>query len=249
MGNNTFKFLIVVVQWLCCLRLFVTPWTAGCWVSLSFTISWSVLKFMSIESVMSSSHLILCCPFLLLPSIFPINRIFSNESALHIRWPKYWSFGFNISPSSEYSGFISFRIDCFNLLAVQKTLRSLLQHHHSNASIFWLSAFLMVQLSHPYMTTEKTIALSILTFVGKVVSLLSWFVIAFLARSKHLLISWLQLLSTMILEPKKIKSLTVTIFSPFICHEVMGPDAMIFVFWMLSFKPTFSLSSWLLEKP
>ena len=156
--------------------------------SMSFTVSWSVLKFMSIESVMPSSHLILCCPLLLLPSIFPSIRIFSNELALHIRWPKYWSFSFNISPSNEYSGFISFRIDCFDLLAVQRTLRSLLQHHHSKASILWLSAFLMVQLSHPYMSSEKTIALSILTFVGKVVSLLSWFVIAFLARSKHLLI-------------------------------------------------------------
>ena len=123
MGNNTFKFLIVVVQWLCCLRLFVTPWTAGCWVSLSFTISWSVLKFMSIESVMSSSHLILCCPFLLLPSIFPINRIFSNDSALRIRWPEHWSFSFSISLSSEYSGLISFRIDWFDLLAVQRLIR------------------------------------------------------------------------------------------------------------------------------
>ena len=189
---------------------------------------------MSIESVMSSSHLILCCPFLLLPSIFPINRIFSNESALHIRWPKYWSFGFNISPSSEYSGFISFRIDCFNLLAVQKTLRSLLQHHYSNASIFWLSAFLMVQLSHLYMTTEKIKALTRWTFVGKVMSLLfkmlSRLVITFLPRSKCLLISWLQSPSAVILEPKKIKSATISTVSPSICHEVMGQDAMILVF-------------------
>ena len=128
---------------------------------MSITNSRSSLKLTSIESVMPSSHLILCRPLLLLPSIFPSIRIFSNELALHIRWSKYWSFSFNISPSNEYSGFISFRIDCFNLLAVQRTLRSLLQHHHSKASILWLSAFLMVQLSHPYMSTEKTIALTI----------------------------------------------------------------------------------------
>ena len=149
-------------------------------------------------------HLVLCHPLLLLPSVFPSIRVYSNESVLCIRWSKYWGFSFNISPSNEYSGLISFRIDWFDLLAVQGTLKSLLQHHSSKASVLWHSAFLMVQLLHPYMTTGKTIAL---TFVGKVVSLLfntlSRFVIAFLLRSKHLLISWLQLPSTVILEPTK----------------------------------------------
>ena len=162
---------------------------------------------MSIESVMPSNHLILCCP-LILPSIFPSIRVFSSESVLRIRWPKYWNFNFSISPSNEYSGLISFRIDWFDLLAVQGALKSLLQHHSSKASILWLSAFFMVQLSHPYMTTGKTIALTRQTFVGKVMSLLfnmlSALVIAFLPRSKLLLISWLQSLSAVILEPKKI---------------------------------------------
>ena len=183
---------------------------------------------------MPSSHLTLCCPLLLLPSIFPSIRIFSNESVLHIRWPKYWSFSFSISPSNEYSGLISLRIDWFDLLAVQGTLKSLLQHHSSKASILRHSAFFMVQLSHPYMTTGKTIALTRWTYVGKVISLpfnmLSRLVIAFLPRSKHLLISWLQSPSAVILEPKKIKSDTVSTVSPSICHEVMGPDAMILVF-------------------
>jgi len=151
---------------------------------------------MSIESVMPSNHLILCCPLLLLPSIFPSIRVFSNESVLHSRWPKYWNFSFSLSPSNEYSGLISFRIDWFDLLAVQGTLKSLLQHHSSKASILWHSAFFIVQLSHPYMTAGKTIALTRWTFVGKVMSLLfnilSRLVIAFLPRSKHLLISWLQ---------------------------------------------------------
>ena len=151
---------------------------------------------MSIESVMPSSHLILCRPLFLLPSIFPSIRVFSNESALHIRWPKYWSFSFSISPSNEYSGLISFRRDWLDLLAVQGTLKRLLQHHSSKASILWHLAFFMVQLSHPYMTTGKTIALTRRTFVGKVISLLlnmlSRLVIAFLPRSKHLSISWLQ---------------------------------------------------------
>ena len=155
---------------------------------------------------MLSDHLILCHPLLLLPSIFPSIRVFSNESALHIRWPKYWSFSFSISPSNEYSGLISFRIDCLDLLAVQGTLKSLLQHHSSKASILWCSAFFMVQLSHPYMTTGKTIALTICTFVSKAISLLFnmlfRFVIAFFPRSKHFLISWLQSLSAVILEPK-----------------------------------------------
>ena len=142
----------------------VTPWTAACQVSLSITNSQSLLKLMSIESVMPSKHLILCCPLLLPPSIFPSIRIFSNESILHIRWPKYWSFSFNISPSNEYSGLISFRSDWLDLLAVQGTLKSLLQHHSSKASILWRSGFFTVQLSHPYMTTGKTIALTRRTF-------------------------------------------------------------------------------------
>ena len=196
---------------------------------------------------MPSNHLILCCPLLLLPSILPRTRVFSNESALRIRWPNYWSFSFSICPSNEYSRLTSFRIDWLGLLAVQGTLKSLLQHHSSKASILQCSAFFTVWLSHPYMTTGKTIALTIRTFVGKVMSLLfntlSRFVIAFLPRSKCLLISRLQSPSTVILEPKKIKSITVSIVSPCICHEVMGPNAMIFVFWKLSFKPAFSLSS------
>ena len=152
-------------------QLFVTPWTAAHQASPSFTISQSLLKFMSIESVMLSNHLILCHPLLLLPSIFPIIRVFSNESALHIRWPKYCSFSFTISPSNEYSGLISFRIDWFDLFAVQGTLKSLLQHN-SKASILQHSVFLMVQLSHLYMTTGKTVALTIRTFVSKVMSLI-----------------------------------------------------------------------------
>ena len=172
---------------------------------------------------MPSSHLILCHPLLLLPSIFPSIRVFSNGLVLHIRWPKYWSFSFNLSPSSEYSGLISFRMDWLDLFAVQGTLKSLLQHHSLKASILQCSDFFIVHLSHPYMTTGKTIALTRWTFVGKVMSLLfsklSWFVIAFLPRSKRLLISWLQSPSAVILEPKKIKSVTV---SPCICHEVIN---------------------------
>ena len=160
----------------------MTPWTSAHQISLSFTTSQSLLKLISIESVMPSNHLNLCHSLLLLPSIFPSNRVFSNESALHIRWPKYWSFIFSISPSNEYSGLISCRIDWFDL-AVQGTLKSLLQHHSSKASILWCSAFFIVQLSHPYMTTGKIIALTRRTFVGKVMSLLfntlSRFVIAF----------------------------------------------------------------------
>ena len=145
-----------------------TPWTAASEALLSFTIFWSLLKFMSIESVMPSNHLILCCPFVLPLSIFPSIRVFSNESVFHIRWPKYWSFRFNISPSNEYSGLISFRMDWLDLLAVQGTLKSLLQHHCSKASILWCSAFFVVQLSLPYTTTGKTIALTRQTFVSKV---------------------------------------------------------------------------------
>ena len=209
----------------------MTPQTAASQASLSITNSQSLLKLMSIESVMPSNHLILCHSLLLLPSIFPSIRVFSNESALHIRWPKYWSFSFNISPSNEHPGLISFRMDWLDLLAVQGTLKSLLPHHNSKASVLQRSAFFIVQLSHPYMTTGKTIALTRWTFVGKVMSLLlnmlSRLVIAFLPRSKRLLISWLQSPSAVILEPRKIKSVTV---SPSISHEVMGPDAMIFVF-------------------
>ena len=179
---------------------------------------------------MPSNRLILCRP-LLLPSIFSIIRAFSNEMALPIRWPKYWSFSFSISLSNEYSELIFFRMDWLDLLAVQETLKSLLQHHSSKASILWCSAFFMFQLSDPYMTTEKTKALTRWTFVGKLMSLLfnmlSRLVIAFLPRSKRLLISWLQSPSAVILEPPKINSVTVSIVSPSICHEVMGPDAMI----------------------
>ena len=188
---------------------------------------------MSIKSVMPSNHFILCHPLLLLPSIFPSIRVFSNESAL-IRWPKYWSFSFNISPSNEHPGLISFRMDWLDLLAVQGTLKSLLQHHSSKVSILQRSAFFTVQLSHPYMTTGKTRPLTRRTLVGKVISLLlnmlSRLVITFLPRSKCLLISWLQSPSAVILEPKKIKSATVFTVSPYICHEVMGPDAMIKAF-------------------
>ena len=203
----------------------MTPWTAARQASLSITNSWSLLKLMSIELVMPSNHLILCCPFLLLPSIFPSIRVFSTESVLCIRWPKYWSFSFTISPSNKYSGLISFRIDWFDLLAVQGTLESLLQHCSSKTSFLQHSAFFMVQLSCPYMTTGKTIALTRQTFVSKVMSLLfnmlSGLVIAFLPRSKRLLISWLQSPSAVILKPKKIKSVTVFIVSPSICHEMM----------------------------
>ena len=207
----------------------------------------SLLKVMFIESMMPSNHLILCRPVLLLLSIFPSIRVFSNESVLCIRWPKYWSFSFSISPSNEYSGLISFRMDWFDLPVVQGTLKSLLQHHSLKASILRHSAFFMAQLSHPYMTTGKTIALTRWTFVGKVMSLLfdmlSRLVISFLPKTKHLLISWLHSPSVVILEFKKIKSVAVSIVSPSIWHEVMGPDAVIFVFRMLSCKPAFSPSS------
>ena len=173
----------------------MTPWTAVSQVSLSITNSQSSLKLMSIESVMPSNHLILCRPLLLLPSIFPSIRVFSNESDLRIRWPKYWSFSFNITPSNEHPGLISFRMDWLDHLAVQGTLKSLLQHHSSKASILQCSAFFIVQLSHAYMTIGKTIALTRRTFVGKVMSLLfnmlSRLVITFLPRSKRLLIQWL----------------------------------------------------------
>ena len=186
---------------------------------------------MSIKTVMLSNDLILCHPLLLPPSIFPSIRVFSNESALLIRWSTYWSFSFNISPSNEYSGLSSFRMHWFDLLVVQGTLKSLLQHHSSKASILRCSTFFMFQLSHPYMTTGKTIALTRQTFVGKVMSLLfnmlSRLVTTFLPRSKHLLISWLQSPSAVILELKKIKSFAVF---PSIYREVMWPDTMILVF-------------------
>ena len=181
------------------------PWTAARQASLPITNSWTLLKLMSIESVMPSDHLILCCLLLLLPSIFPSIRVFSNESVLRIRWPKYCSFSFSISPSNEYSGLISFRIDWFDFLTVQRTPKSLLQHHSTKASILQRSAFFIVQLSHPYMTPGKTIALTRQTFVSKVMSLLfnmlSRLVIAFLPRNKSLLISCLQSQSAVILEP------------------------------------------------
>ena len=196
----------------------VTPWTAALQTSWSITNSQTSLKHMSIESVMPCNHLILCHPLLLLPSIFPSIRIFSKESILHIRWPKYWSFSFSISPSNKYSGLISFRPDCLDLCAVQGTLKSLLQHHSSKASILRRSVFFIVQFSHPYMTTGKTIALTIWTFVSKVMSsflnILSRLVVAFLLKSNCLLISLLQSPFAVILEPKKIKSDTVSIVFP-----------------------------------
>ena len=194
---------------------------------------------------MPSSHLILCRPLLFLPPIPPSLRVFSNELVLCISFPEYWSFSFSINPSNEYSGLISFRMDWLDLLAVQRTHKHLLQHHSSKASILQHSTCFMVQLSHPYMTTGKTIALTRQTSVGKAMSLLfnmlSRLVITLFPRSKRLLISWLQSLSTVILKPPKKKSVTVSTVSPSICHEVMRPDTMILVFWMLSFKPTFSL--------
>ena len=194
---------------------------------------------------MPSNHLILFRPLLLPPSIFPSIRVFSNESVLLIRWPKYWSFSFNINPSNEHPGLISFRMDWLALLAVQGTLKSLLQYHSSKASILQCSDFFIVQLLHPYMTTGKTIALTRWTFDSKVMSLLFnmlfRLVITLLPKSKRLLVSWLHSPSAVILEPPNIKSVTVSTISPSICHEVMAPDAMILVVWMLSFKPTFSL--------
>ena len=212
-GKGSYPFSCIVdcellilfssVQSLSRARLFATPWTTACQASLSITNSRSLPKFMSIESVMPSNHLILCHPLLLLPSIFPSIRVFSNESALHIKWPKYWSFSFNISLSNEHSGLMSFRMDWLDLLAVQGSLKSLLQHHSSKVSILQCSAFFTVQLSHPYMTTGKIIALTRWTFVGKVLSLLfnmlSRLVVTFLPRSKRLLISWLQSPSKVIL--------------------------------------------------
>ena len=241
-------FLFVVVQSLRHVQLFVTPWATARQDSLSITNSRSLLKLMSIELVMPSNHLILCRPLLLLSPIPPSIKVFSNESTLRMRWPKDWSFSFSIIPSKEIPGLISFRMDWLDLLAVQGTLKSLVQYHSSKASILQHSAFFTVQLSHPYMTTGKTIGLSRRTFVGKVMSLLfnmlARMVITFLPRSKHLLISWLQSPSAVILDPPKIKSDTVCTVSPSISHEVMGPDAMIFVVALSKlFHSPLSLSS------
>ena len=204
------------------------PMNCSTRASLSITNSQSLLKPMSIKSVMPPNHLILCCPLPLLLSIHPSIRVFSNQSTLWIRWPKYWSFSFSISPSSEHPGLISFRMDWLDLLPVQGTLKCLLQHHSSKASTFQCSAFFIVQLSHPYITTRKTIALTRWTFVGKVMSLLfnmlSRLVMTFLPRSKRLLISWLQSPSAVILEPKKVKSDTVSPVSPSISHGTRCHD-------------------------
>ena len=198
-----------------------TPRTTALQASLSFTSSWSLLKLMSIELVMLSNYLILCCPFLLLPSIFPSIRVFSNELALRIKWPKYWNFSFSISPFHGFSGLTSFRMDWFDLLEVQGTFKSFLQHHSLKASIIWLQP--------SFWSSSHIHTLIMWAIVGKVMSLLfttlPGFVISSLPRSKCLLISWLPSLSAVILEPKKRKSVIVTTFSPSICHEVMGPDA------------------------
>ena len=205
------------VQSLSTVRLFATPWTTACQASLSITKSRSPPKLMSIESVIPSNHLILCRLLLLLLPIPPSIRVFSNESALHMRWPKYWSFSFNISPSNEHPGLISFRMDWLDLLAVQGTLKSLFQHYSSKASILQRSAFFTVQLSHPYMTTGKTIALTRWSFVAKVMSLLFnmlfRLVITFLPRSKCLLISWLNSPSAVILEPPQKRPASVSTVS------------------------------------
>ena len=214
---------------LCCIPLFATPQTVACQASLSTTNSWGLLKLMS---MMPSSHLILCHSFLLPPSIFSSIGVFSNEPALRIRWPKYWSFSFSISPSNEFLGLISFRMDWLDLLAVQGTLKSLLQHHSSKASSLQCSAFFVAQLSHPYVTTGKTTALTRQNFVGKVMSLLfnmlSSLVIAFLPRRKHLLLSWLLLPSVVILQTKKINSLTVSIVSPSMEFHCFIPQISLF---------------------
>ena len=210
-----------------------TPWIKACQASLSITNSWSLFKLMSIALVMPSNHLILCHPLLLLPPIPPSIRVFSNVSALHMRWPKYWSFSFSISPSNEHPGLVSFRMDWLDLLAVQGTLKSLLQHHSSKASVLQRSAFFMVQLSpvHAYRKNHN-FDYTDLCWKSNVsaVQYTLYVCHSFFSRSKHLLISCLHSLSSVILEPKKIKPITVSIVSPSICHEVMGPDAMIFFF-------------------
>ena len=229
--NRSFLFVHSIhnsfssVQWLSPVWLFATPWTAARQASLSITSSWSLLKLMPIQSVMPSNHLILCRP-LLLPSIFPSIRVFSNESVLCIRWPMYWNFSFSISPSNEYSGLIPFRIDRLDLLAVQGTLKNLLQHHSSKLSILRCSAFFIVQLSPPDVTTGKIIALTRQIFLSKVISLLFnvlyAFVIVFFLRSNALLNSWLQSLYTVILEPRKIRSVTISTLPHSVFQEVMS---------------------------
>ena len=235
-----------VVQLLSPVWLFPTPCTAAWHASLPITNSQGLLKLMSIESLMPCDHLILCNPLLLLPSIFPSIRIFSNESTLCYKGQSIGALASVSILTKENSGLISFKIDWLDLLAVQGTLKSLLQHHSSKASILQWSAFFILQPSHPYMTTGKTIALTRHTFVGKVMSLsfniLSRFLIAFLPRSKRSLIPWLQSPFAVILEPKKIKPVTVSIVSPSIHRKVMGLDRMI-IFWTLSFRSDFSLSS------
>ena len=220
------------VQLLSRVRLFVTPRAAACQASLYITNSQSLLKLMCIELVMPSNHLTLCRPLLLPPSIFPSIRVFSNESVLHIRWPKYCSFSFSISPSNEYSGLTSFRIHWFDLLAVQGTLKSLLQHHTSKASILWCSDFLMVQLSQPYVTAGQTIGLTRWNFVGKVMSLLfnmlSRLVIHSFSSKEQ--VSFNFLAAVTICSDFGAQKITSDTVSPSISHEVMGPDAMIFIF-------------------
>ena len=224
------------VQSLSHARLFATTQTATCQASLSITSSQSLLKLMSIKSVMPSNHLILCRLLLLLHLIFPNIRIFSSESVLHISCPKYWSFSFSISPSNEYPGLISFRMDWLDFLVVQGTLKSLLQHHISKASILWHSAFFIVQHSHPYVTTGKTIALTRWTFVGKVMSLLLYAVqvghnFSSREQASFNFMTAVTIFSDVGAPPqKKKKCITVSIVSSSICHEVMGPDVMMFVF-------------------
>ena len=230
----------ITVQLLSSVRLFTTPWTAA--FQLSFTISQSLLRLMSTESMMPSNHLILCRPLLLLPSIFPRARVFSKEPTLHIRWPKYWSFSFSTSPSNEYSGLISFQMDWFDILAVWGTLKSLLQLHNLKTSVAKHSNFFMVQLSHPYMTAGKTIALTIWTSACKVMSLLfnmlSGLAIIFLPRSKGLWILRLQLQSAVILESKKIKSVTVFTFPHLFTKKYWDqmPWVLFFECWYWSIK-------------
>ena len=226
---STFSVKFIIVPSINGMQLFVTSWAACSTRDFPvFHCLPEFAQFMSVKLMKPSNHLILCHPLLLLPSIFPSIRIFSSESVLRIKWPKYWSFSFSICLSNEYSGLISLRINQFVLLVAQGTLKSLLLHHNLKSSAFGCSTFFMVQLSYPYMTTGKTVSLTRCTIVSKLMSLLlnmlSRFVIAFLSRSERLLISWLQSLSIVILEPKKVKSVTVSIVSPSICHEVMGLD-------------------------
>ena len=246
-----YKSRNIVVQSPRHVQLFVTPWTVACQAFLSLTISWSLPKFMSIASAMPSIHLILWNPLLLLPLIFPSIRDFSNKSAAHIRWPKYWSFSFSSSPSNKYSGLISLKIDWFDLRAVHGTQDSSLALQFKG-----ISSLAFCLLYGPALTTPhdhwKTTASTVWTFVGTAMSLLlntlSTFVIAFLPRSNRLLILWLQSPSSVILEPTKRKSLTTSTFSPTICHEVKGLDAMILVFLIFNLKLGFSLSSFTLIK-